>query len=155
MTEEPRRRPVTVTTVAVLTILAAAAALFTGIGLFATLAMPQVVDRTRNPQALLFVAFVASWCVAGGLIQLVGAAFLLRGARWARLLLTVLFVLHIGFSAATSVAMKDGPSTVVLVTVAAAVALLLLWNARASAWFDRSRRYGGLRSSGQEVSQRE
>jgi hypothetical protein len=140
MMSQSGRRPTAVTVIAVLAILAAIAALLTGIGLFGSLALPQVTQRTRNPSALLFVLFMGAWCVVGGLAQLVAAVYLLRGAPWSRILLTVLFVLHLGFVGVNSAAVHDGPSTVVLVTVVAAIALAVLWATAASAWFDRSRR---------------
>jgi len=135
------RRPLTVTVVAVLAILTAVTAILTGVLLFGSLSMPRVAVRTeRNPSALLYVLFVAGWCILGAVVQITGAVFLLRGARWARILLSVLFVSQIGFTAMNSAVAHDGPSSTVFVTVAAALALVALWSRAPSVWLARSGR---------------
>jgi hypothetical protein len=122
-----------VTVIAVLAILAGVMAGLAGLGVAMAAATTDLADETRAGPGV--IAYLVLWCLGAGLLQVVAGVFLFRAANWARVLLTVLLVVHILLNAINAATRLDTSGSVLFVTIVAVPAILLLWTRRANTWF--------------------
>ncbi len=130
-------RPVSVTVIAVLAILSGVVAFLAGLGVAAASVTTDLADETNAGPGV--IAYLVLWCLVAGICQAVAGAFVFRAAGWARVLLTVLLVVHILLNGINAATRLDKSGGVLFVTIFAVPAILLLWTRSANAWFDRRR----------------
>lgn len=133
--EHRGKRPIPVTVIAVLATLAGVCALLVGSALLVGAAVPRVGEETNAAPAVL--VYLGLWSAGGGVCQVVGGFFAFRGAGWARILLTVVLVVHVLLHGVIAATGHQSAGSAIFVAIFAALAVALLWSRSATAWFTR------------------